>query len=263
MRIRARPAATLLATALAWSAHAGTTGPLHSHNDYERSRPLELALENGFESVEADIWHHDDELQVGHLPWLFHGTLRELYLIPLMFRVFENGGSVHGDGRTFLLWIEFKDSNPKSVELLRRELSEFPIFTEFSDSGIRERAVTVILTGDEANKQRFVSMPGVRLATRDSERISSSDPAATPTFGNDWLWYALDWSRYFRWRGQGALPSAERDRLRNLLAEAHLRGRKIRFFHAPDGKPFWSVAREEGLDLVGTDRVKELARFWK
>ena len=26
------------------------------------------------------------------------------------------------------------------------------------------------------------------------------------------------------------------------------RVRKIRFFHTPDGKPFWSVAREEGLD---------------
>ncbi|MBU6374957.1 MAG: hypothetical protein KGQ59_03075 [Bdellovibrionales bacterium] len=241
---------------------ATTLGPLHSHNDYAQSRALDLALAHGFSSVEADIWHWEGDLQVGHLPLIFKGTLRELYLTPLLFRVLKNGGSVHGDGQPFYLWIEFKDASLEAVDLLKKELELFPIFTEFTDRGIRWRAVTVILTGNEKNKERFVSLPGRRFATRDSEWISSSDPGADIVSQNQWLWYSLDWKRFFRWNGRGKMSSAEKADLRRLLDEARSLGRRVRFFNAPDRWPFWQLARAEGFDLVGTDRIEALARYW-
>ncbi len=238
-------------------------GPLHSHNDYERSAPLEVAIRSGFESVEADIWRWGNDLQIGHIPLIFKGSLRDLYLYPLLFQVMRNGGSVHGDGRTFYLWIEFKDGCPESVDLLAEELSRFPIFTEFTDQGIKWGAVTVVLTGNEKNKQRFVSRPGVRLATRDSEWISSSDPVGNPSQGNDWLWYGLDWKDHFDWDAKSPISEQELARLRGLLSDAHALGRKVRFFNAPDRKAFWKLAHHEGFDLVGTDRVEALSRYWQ
>ncbi|NVJ48512.1 MAG: hypothetical protein HWE07_15355, partial [Cytophagia bacterium] len=38
----------------------------HAHNDYEHERPLFDALENGFTSVEADVYLIDGELYVYH-----------------------------------------------------------------------------------------------------------------------------------------------------------------------------------------------------
>jgi hypothetical protein len=54
-----------------------------SHNDHAQKRPLEDALQNGFRSVEADIWLDHGDLRVAHLPVGFVGTLRQLYLEPL------------------------------------------------------------------------------------------------------------------------------------------------------------------------------------
>ncbi len=38
----------------------------HAHNNYMHKRPLMEALENGFTSIEIDIFLHDDSLIVSH-----------------------------------------------------------------------------------------------------------------------------------------------------------------------------------------------------
>ena len=40
--------------------------PAHSHNDYERTRPLFSALQLRFASVEADVHLVNGELRIGH-----------------------------------------------------------------------------------------------------------------------------------------------------------------------------------------------------
>jgi len=245
-----------------WAPSPEAWASLHSHNDYEQKAPLELALKNRFESVEADVWLAGDDLQVGHIPFVYKGSLEDLYLYPLLFRVMRNQGSVHGDRKTFYLWIDFKDSDPAAAELLRLQLSKFPIFTEFGDGWVKWNAVTVILTGNEKLKRRLTEGRGRRFFTRDSELISSLDPSADPESANRWLWYALDWKHHFSWNGRGAFPTSEQARLRVLLEDAHALGRRVRFYNAPDRRSFWSLARWEGVDLIGTDRVEELARYW-
>lgn len=62
--------------------------PCHSHNDYWRKHPLFDALSWGCTSVEADVWHFDDEeeLFVGHnTASLTHTrTFRSLYVDPIV-----------------------------------------------------------------------------------------------------------------------------------------------------------------------------------
>jgi hypothetical protein len=160
-------------------------------------------LKNGFQSVEADIWTFGKSLQVGHWPLIYRGQPRDLYIKPLLLRVLMNNGSVYGDGRTFFLWIDFKDSCPEAVEQLNKQLSQYPIFTEFSDAGIKWKAVTVILTGNKTNKKRFVNLPGVRLPRRDDNSITLKDQAVEGPGGDRWLWYSLDWKKRFKWNGRG------------------------------------------------------------
>ena len=58
----------------------------HSHNDYTRKRPLWDALENGFTSIEVDVFlASDGSLRVSHIPFALKlkPTLDELYLKPI------------------------------------------------------------------------------------------------------------------------------------------------------------------------------------
>src|SRR4051794_37993520 len=98
-----RAAGLLIAAAgLALAADAPVT-PLknaHAHNDYAHARPLFDALDQGFCSVEADVFLVDGKLLVGHT--LFElkpdRTLESLYLDPLRERIKTNGGRVYRGG---------------------------------------------------------------------------------------------------------------------------------------------------------------------
>ena len=69
----------------------------HAHNDYEHGRPLLDALEQGFGSVEADVYLVDGSLLVAHYrDQVKEGRdLETLYLAPLAERVKKYGGSVY------------------------------------------------------------------------------------------------------------------------------------------------------------------------
>src|SRR5256885_17113071 len=89
----------LAATARVLSGAEPGSGPppllrAHAHNDYEHARPLLDALDQGFCSVEADLWLVEGELRVAHdLADARPGrTLQRLYLDPLRQRARANGG---------------------------------------------------------------------------------------------------------------------------------------------------------------------------
>src|SRR5205807_5564118 len=82
----------------------------HAHNDYEHKRPLFDALDNGFCSVEADVFLVDGELLVAHTRKEVkpERTLEKLYLDPLRKRIKANGGKVYPGGPTIFLLIDVK-----------------------------------------------------------------------------------------------------------------------------------------------------------
>src|SRR5438128_9965118 len=82
----------------------------HAHNDYEHKRPLFDALDNGFCSVEADVFLEAGALLVGHARAdLRPGrTLEKLYLDPLRERVKANAGRVYKNGPAIWLLVDVK-----------------------------------------------------------------------------------------------------------------------------------------------------------
>src|SRR5437660_12843662 len=82
----------------------------HAHNDYEHPRPLFDALDQGFCSVEADIYLVDGQLLVAHnrpdvKP---ERTLEKLYLDPLRARAKTTHGQIYPGGPPFWLLIDVK-----------------------------------------------------------------------------------------------------------------------------------------------------------
>lgn len=230
----------------------------HAHNDYEHKRPLLDALEQGFCSVEADVYLVGEELLVGHTPRDLkpERTLEKLYLAPLKERVQNNGGRVFREVPTFHLMIDVKTDAKATYAAVDRVLARYgDMLSAARDGKFQAGAVTVILSGNrdqETIKRQKVCYVGIdgRPADLDSEAPAHQIP-----------WISTSWASVFRWMGEGPMPSAERDKLKEFVAKAHRHGRKVRFWATPEKPQVWKELLAADVDLLNTDRLVELRRF--
>ena len=230
----------------------------HAHNDYEHARPLFDALDHGFCSVEADIWLVDGKLLVAHdrskvKP---ERTLQALYLDPLRERVRQNGGRLYRDGPAAILLIDVKSDAETTYAALREVLKQYSdLLTAFRDGSVRTNAITAVISGNRASKT--MAAESLRYAGVDG-RIEDLDTAATsaliPLVSDDW-------SKVFKWRWNGAMPEDVRQQLEQLVAKAHVRGHKIRFWNTPDKPEVWKALFDAGVDLINTDNLAGLQKF--
>src|SRR5260221_9689444 len=115
----------------------------HAHNDYEHTRPLADALDQGFCSVEADIHLIQGHLLVAHDPRALRPerSLQALYLDPLKKRITENGGRVYRDGPSVTLMIDVKSDAAQSYAALKETLKPYEsILTVFREGKIEPGA---------------------------------------------------------------------------------------------------------------------------
>jgi hypothetical protein len=227
----------------------------HSHNDYAHPRPLLDALDQGFCSVEADIFLVDGELLVGHnrLELTNTRTLQALYLDPLRDRVVKNSGTVYPSGPPFSLLIDLKTDWHDLYPALAKVLAGYSnILTEFHTSGKTPRAITVILSGNRS-REMFATTP-VRFAAYDGE-LSDLDGSLGP----DMIpWISANWAMTFKWRARGEFPPEEKRKLEEFSAKAAKQGRRLRFWGAPDKSDFWKALRDAKVDLINTDDLPGL-----
>lgn len=233
----------------------------HSHNDYWRPRPLLDALENGFCSVEADIFLVEGKLLVGHDPKELkpERTLQSLYLDPLRERVRRNRGRVYEDGPLeFNLLIDIKAEGEKAYGHLRQVLQRDyrQILTVFDEREKKPGAVTIVISGDRPRRMMEAEKRD-RLAGLDG-RIEDLDKGIPPTF---MPLVSQSWMSLFKWMGSGEMPADERARLQEWVKKAHGQGYKMRFWGALDVPAIWQAQYEAGVDYINTDRVAMLREF--
>ena len=163
---------------------------VHAHNDYEHKRPLFDALDQGFCSVEADIFLVDGKLLVGHTRRALtpERSLQALYLEPLKQRVAKNGGRVYKDGPPVTLFIDLKTNGEKTYAALCPVLEEYrDMLTSFSPKGKEQRAIDVVITGScprkviEAQTERLASIDGT---AGDFDSNESAD--LVPVISENW-----------------------------------------------------------------------------
>ncbi|MBL8924041.1 MAG: hypothetical protein JNJ54_34610 [Myxococcaceae bacterium] len=226
----------------------------HAHNDYEHARPLFDALDQRFESVEADVWLNGDDIGVSHTGAPFKGSLKSLYLEPLAQQARQRGSI---NGAPFFLWLDLKQGDGKLLDLIAAQLGEYPgVFTRFQDDQpALSAAVTVILTGNDAGKKALVQRASPRPYARDSNSYSPMDPPADSRWGA----YALNYYAFMQWDGVGAIPPVQKKQLENLVNGAHALGRQVRLYGCPETKEWWRAAKAAGVDFVGGDDLAAIA----
>lgn len=230
----------------------------HSHNDYLHPRPLLDALDQGFTSVEADIFPVDGKLLVGHTRNSLKPdrTLEALYLQPLAERVRENGGRVFKGSDRFFLLIDIKRNPQDAYHELKPLLAKYrEMLTSVEAGKVRPGAVTVVLTG--YTPQLESAEAGPRFASLDGRvaDLESQSPADVLSMISD------NWTTQFRWNGKGPMPESEREKLQKIVTKAHAAGRIVRFWAAPENEDVWRELNSAGVDLINTDQLSRLAKF--
>jgi hypothetical protein len=256
----------LLLALLSSSVQPRQAAPLlhaHAHNDYLHGRPLLDALDHGFTSVEADVFLVGDKLCVAHEPNAVRPerTLQSLYLEPLRRRVQAHGGQVYRGGSRFLLLIDLKTAAEPTYQRLHDILTQYAdILVRFDAQGRRDGAIMAIVSGNRP-LELMRSQP-VRYAGYDGRLadLETDAPAALIPMISDL------WGRHFTWRGDGVMPAPERQKLGEIVQEAHAKGRLVRFWATPDTPgpardAVWRELLAAGVDLVNTDDLQGLQEF--
>lgn len=247
------------------AAAAASPKPLvqaHAHNDYDHTRPLLDALDQGFCSVEADIYLVDGQLLVAHdrdkvKP---ERTLQALYLDPIRSRVRANGGRLFAGGPPATLLIDLKTEGASTYARLREVLASYrEMLSVFHEDRVVTNAITVILSGNRPFE--MMAEEKERLAGLDGRM---SDLERTPPYSTSLVPLVSDnWRSHFKWDGLGEIPADERARLAAFVARAHAQGRRIRFWGAADRIGMWKAQHESGVDMINTDRLADLAKYFE
>lgn len=230
----------------------------HAHNDYLHKRPLFDALDQGFTSIEADIFLVDGELLVAHTSLELNKAkaLEGLYLKPLAELVTKNAGRVYPKGPTVTLLIDIKNNGAETYAVLEKLLAKYEsILSKTKDGKFEERAVTVIISGDrpiekiKASNPRYCGIDG-RLSDLDSDAPADLVPLISD-----------NWTNHFKYRGQGEMPAEEKKKLAEIVAKTHAKGRRLRFWATPESPAIWNELKSAGVDLIGTDQLERLAKY--
>lgn len=227
----------------------------HAHNDYEHARPLWDALDNGFISVEADIYAMKQRLLVSHnKPGRKARTLEELYLNPLDSLLTRNDGWVYpNSNQLFYLMIDFKTQPEKTLPLLKSMLEKYPQLV-CSTSAC---PVKIFISGNRPVEILLVEgYSGIALDGRPDDLGKGYSNELMPVVSE----------RYSKLisRNDKNTPSVnDLDEIRELAQRVHAEGKKLRLWAIPDNENSWGALLEAGVDLINTNKLQQLHAYLK
>ncbi|WP_448699309.1 hypothetical protein ACFGVR_20205 [Mucilaginibacter sp. AW1-3] len=220
----------------------------HSHNDYSRPGEFYKAYHDGFGSIEADIFLYDGKLVVAHDRKDIRPdrTLKLLYLDPIKTALTKD------TSRRLTLLIDVKEDYNYILPQLIAELRPLLNFCKGYNAGGR---LQILISGNRPLPTQFGNYPAYLYF----------DDVIRPGFTSEQLkrvaQISLKYSVYSTWKGAGAVLPAEKARLKRVVDSVHVLGKPIRFWDAPDNPDGWNELIALGVDVIGTDKVDELAAF--
>lgn len=235
----------------------------HAHNDYEHERPLLDALDQGFISVEADVWYIDGEWYVYHDKPAEPNperTLWNLYLKPLKDRVEANEGWVYkGHELTFYLMIDIKSGSELAYKHLMDNMIVLRdyIFQVHYGEPENQKPIHVFLSGNRP-VDKVLGAPQVVMGLDGRPGDLGKDiPAEMMPVVSDNYW------KFSTWRGIGTMKEEDQQNIRALVEKAHAEGKKVRLWAHPDNEKTWQTLIDLGVDLINTDRLKAFSEFMR
>lgn len=230
-----------------------TVANLHSHNDYEKPYPFWEAYNQGFGSIEADVFLQGNNLVIAHdtIQLKLGRTLDSFYLQPLQQCIQKNNGYPYASKNFSLqLLIDLKTDSAATLRKLVEKLQSYPLIT--SSPGVK-----IVITGNRPAANTFSSYPS--WIYFDGE-LNVDYPAAA--LGRIEM-LSDNFKTYSAWNGKGVIPAKEKKMLDTAIAKAQRLHKKVRFWNAPDLINSWYGFLKLGVDYINTDHIYNAASFIK
>lgn len=231
-----------------------TTQNAHSHNDYEQTHYYTQATNAAFGSMEADIYLVNGELLVAHnkAEQSTDRNLKSMYLNPVKGQLLKHGGFPYTDhGRQLQLLIDLKDANSSDeFDSAVALLTQYPAIME---SG----KIKVTFTGNIPEDSVMVAAPS--FIHFDGVPGHTYSKAAEKRI----YMYSDNFRNYSAWDGTSQLAPTDFEKLTAVVKMAHSKGKKVRFWNAPDNPKAWKVMMKLNVDYINTDHIDDLAAFLK
>jgi len=157
--------------------------------------------------------------------------------------------------------VDIKSDAEATYRALHEELRSYEAFLTVTQGGeTRPGAVQVVISGNrprDVMQQQTTRYAGIDGRLTD---LGREVPAGLMPLVSD------NWLLHFRWLGGGAIPDDERARLGGIVATAHGRGWRVRFWATPDSpgperETIWLKLLRAGVDYVNTDDLAGLRQF--
>jgi alkaline phosphatase len=199
---------------------------VHSHNDYEQSRPFYTAYEFGAGSIEADILLRDGELYVAHDSAGIRSdrTLAKMYLEPL-----QQMKSI----RKLILLIDIKTAAQPTLEALTSLVKKYDKLTG-------SNKLKIVISGNRPPIDQWTSYPAwVFFDGRPNENY---DEAALARVGM----ISDNFKRY-----------SDEKKLDEVVKQAHKLKKPIRFWATAANAETMIQLMKLRVDLINTDNIQE------
>ncbi|HOA37144.1 MAG TPA: alkaline phosphatase [Flavihumibacter sp.] len=225
----------------------------HSHNDYKQPAPFTAAWQQGFGSIEADIYWVDGLLLVAHdQQELAAGKqLDSLYLLPLNEIITWFKGNPYADSSQQLqLLIDIKSDAKTTLAAFVDMLKKYPALTNC-------KKLRIVISGNRPSPDTYKTYPSYLFFDGEfDKKYSEAAWARIPMISTNFQ----DW---FKWNGIGPISPDEQKTLDSLVSFAHNRQKKMRLWNAPDMLPCWKLLLDADVDYINTDQIEALGDFFK
>jgi hypothetical protein len=174
-----------------------------------------------------------------------------------------NHGAVYRDyHRPVQLLVDIKEDGDAAYRELDRRLRPYRrMLSSYANGRVIPGAVTPVISGDRAARTPMEAQK-VRHAFYDGrlEDLATAVPASFIPL------ISTNWTTSFSWLGIGQFPAAERELLHSIVATAHARGQRVRFWATPDlpgadRDAVWTELLAAGVDHLNTDDLAGLELF--
>jgi alkaline phosphatase len=230
-----------------------TMANTHSHNDYEQHIPFWMAYNEGFGSIEADIFLKGGALLVGHdtIEIRSGRTLEQYYLRPLDSCIRKNNGNPYADGkRSLQMLIDIKTDSINTLDALILLLKKYPLLTHTP-------SLKWAITGNRPASSLFASYPSFIWFDGVLHEDYSDQALQRICMMSD------DFKNYSYWNGRDSMPDTDWKRLQQAVSRSHRLHEPVRFWRAPDFNTAWIQFIRLRVDYINTDHLHELAMFLK
>lgn len=218
----------------------------HSHNDYEQKIPFWYALGAGAESIEADVFLEKDELFVAHNQKEIskERTFENLYLKPIEQAIELNLNTQ----KPVQILIDIKTDAKTTLQKIVSEIQKHPKI-------INQKTFNFVISGNQPKPEGYNSYPDfIKFDYQKLQNLSAPEWEKVALI-------SLNFKQYSNWNGKGGLTEEDLPKVTDIIKEAKVFKKPIRFWAIPDSKTSWEFFANAGVDYINTDKPKDCVEY--